>query len=105
MTRRAAYVLLAAAAWAWLVWPAFLRRIWRDERSWESGPTEFLLVHVVLVAVSLAFATAVGVIGVCALRHRRSRVNRLRTGQVPHRRNLQRDDRSGRDDWRGHPQP
>ena len=70
MGRAAGSFLLVAAVWSWLVWPAFLRRIWRDERSWDAGPTSFLLVHVVLVTVSLVLATGVGVIGARLIRRR-----------------------------------
>ena len=68
MTRRVSLFLLAVAAWTWLIWPNFLKNIWKDDRAFDDGPTSFLLVHLVLVVVSLAIGTAVGVIGWRGLR-------------------------------------
>ena len=63
LSRRAAGFLLGAGGWSWLIWPNFLRNIWRDERSWDGGPTRFLLIHLVLVVVSLVLGTATGLLG------------------------------------------
>lgn len=62
-------VLLASAAWNLLIWPRFWQRIAADPRSRdESGrATRFLTVHSVLIGVSLAFAVALGVLGVLTL--------------------------------------
>jgi hypothetical protein len=46
-----------------VIWPTFLRNVWADPRSWQHGATAFFVVHLVLVAVSLAIGTAVGLIG------------------------------------------
>ena len=70
LSRRAAAFLLGLGVWTWLIWPNFLRNIWRDERSWSDGPTSFFLVHLVLVVVSLALGTAAGVLGWRGLRAR-----------------------------------
>jgi hypothetical protein len=68
LTRRWSALLLGFGAWTWLIWPNFLRAIWRDERAWQDGPTAFFLVHAVLVSASLAFGTAIGVLGWRGLR-------------------------------------
>ena len=62
-------VLLAAAAWNFIIWPPFLRRIVADERSRDAAgdATTFLRVHVVLIGISLAFAVAVGALGIVSL--------------------------------------
>ncbi|UKJ65239.1 hypothetical protein H1Q78_07915 [Cellulosimicrobium cellulans] len=62
-------VLLVTAAWNLLIWPRFLRRIAKDPRARdaEGRATRFLAVHVVLIAVSLVLALAVGVLGVLTL--------------------------------------
>ncbi|MFH6690451.1 hypothetical protein QVL82_16700 [Cellulosimicrobium funkei] len=62
-------VLLVTAAWNLLIWPRFLQRIAKDPRSRDSDgrATRFLTVHVVLIAVSLVLALAVGVLGVLTL--------------------------------------
>jgi hypothetical protein len=63
MTRRVSTFLLAVGVWTWLIWPNFLKNIWKDERSFDDGPTSFLLVHLVLVVTSLVIGTAIGAIG------------------------------------------
>ena len=68
LSRRAAAFLLLVGVWTWVIWPRFLLAVWRDDRSWDDGPTSFLLVHLVLVGASLALGTAVGVLGVRGLR-------------------------------------
>jgi hypothetical protein len=50
--------------WSWVIWPVFLRNIAADPRSFHDGsPQAFFLVHLVLTIVSLAFGTAIGIIG------------------------------------------
>ena len=73
LSRRASWFLLAVGGWTWAIWPNFLRNIWKDDRSWDRGPTPFFLVHLVLVVTSLAIGTAVGALGWRCLRasHRR----------------------------------
>jgi hypothetical protein len=68
MTRRVSVFLLAVGVWTWLIWPNFLKNIWRDDRSFDHGATSFFLVHLVLTLVSLLIGTAVGVIGWRGLR-------------------------------------
>ena len=73
LTRRTSWFLVAAGVWNWVIWPRFLRAVWVDDRAWDHGATSFLLVHVVLVAASLAIGTAVAVVGVRGLRAARAR--------------------------------
>jgi hypothetical protein len=56
--------LVAFGVWSWVIWPNFLRAIWKDPRSWDAGPTAFFTVHLVLIVASLAFGTVIGVLGV-----------------------------------------
>ena len=64
ITRRWAVFLIAVGVWTWVIWPRFALAIWDDDRSFSNGsPTSFLWVHAVLIAASLAFGTAVGVLG------------------------------------------
>ena len=69
MTTPLAIFLLVNAAWSFLVWPAFLRRVSKDSRAHTTsgGPTRFLVVHQVLVTVSLALATGLLILGVIGL--------------------------------------
>jgi MFS superfamily sulfate permease-like transporter len=62
-------VLIVTAAWNLLIWPRFWQRIAADPRSRDANgaATKFLTVHGVLIAVSLALALAVGVLGVLTL--------------------------------------
>ncbi|WP_413316903.1 hypothetical protein AA0Z99_09795 [Agrococcus sp. 1P02AA] len=61
-----AVLLLVGAAFSVLVWPAFLRRVVRDERARDASgrPTRFLTVHVVLVAIALVIAVAQAAVGI-----------------------------------------
>jgi hypothetical protein len=69
ITRRWAVFLTAVGVWTWVIWPRFALAIYKDDRSFADGrPTAFLVVHAVLIAVSLAVGTAVGVLGVRAWR-------------------------------------
>jgi hypothetical protein len=62
------WFLLVFGVWSWVIWPVFLRNIAADPRSFQGGsPTTFFIVHLVLTLVSLAFGTAIGVIGVRAV--------------------------------------
>ena len=63
MTRRVSGFLIAVGVWTWLIWPNFLKNIWKDERAFDDGATSFFLVHLVLVVTSLVVGTAIGVIG------------------------------------------
>ncbi|MGZ6825545.1 MAG: SCO4848 family membrane protein, partial [Mycobacteriales bacterium] len=44
LSRRVAAYLLGVGAFQWVIWPTFLRNIWKDPRSFSHGdPTGFLL--------------------------------------------------------------
>ena len=72
LSRRVAGFLLAFGVWSWIIWPTFLKNIWNDDRSFApgGGATGFLVVHALLTAASLAFGTAIGVLGYRGLRRR-----------------------------------
>ena len=73
ISRRWATFLILAGAFNWLVWPRFAVAIVADERSFAGGaPTSFLWVHAVLIVAALTIGTAVGVLGVRAVRAGRS---------------------------------
>jgi hypothetical protein len=66
LSRRAAWVLLAAAGWTFFVWITFIRNIvGQDDRS-----TGFKVVHIALAIVSIAFAAAITVIVARGLRRK-----------------------------------
>ncbi|MCW2522827.1 MAG: hypothetical protein JWO63_1162 [Frankiales bacterium] len=67
MSKRVSVFLVAFGVWSWWIWPTFLANIWKDDRSWDDGPTGFFLVHLVLVVVSLVLGTIMGVLGVRGL--------------------------------------
>ena len=52
--------LLAFGVWSWVIWPTFLRNIWKDPRSWDGGPTAFFTVHLLLDAEPTSFCIGVG---------------------------------------------
>lgn len=68
LSRRLALLLLVAGGFQWLVWPNFLRVVWRDPRAFDHGPTAFLLVHVAIVVPALLLGTALLVLGGVAWR-------------------------------------
>ena len=69
MKRSYAWVLVAAAAWSLWVWTIF---VFNQVRSPDPDETlGFKIVHFTLAGVSMAFALAVGAIGVGWLRRRR----------------------------------
>jgi ABC-type proline/glycine betaine transport system permease subunit len=72
LSRRVAWFLIAFGVWSWVIWPTFLRNIWKDSRSWHDGMTAFFGVHLALTVVSLALGTAIGVLGIRAHRARAS---------------------------------
>ena len=64
-------MLIVFALWSWLIWLTLVKNIANDPRSWgpdSGGPTGFLVVHVVLAVISLAFGTAIGRLGWRGLR-------------------------------------
>lgn len=70
LSRRAAAFLLVAGAFSWLVWPNFLRVVWRDDRAFDAAgaPTAFLLVHVAIVVPALAIGSGLLWLGARAWR-------------------------------------
>ncbi|WP_239134359.1 SCO4848 family membrane protein [Rugosimonospora africana] len=73
LTRGWAVFLVVVGVWNWIIWPRFAVAIWDDPRAWSAGtvghgsPTAFLWVHAVLIVVSVAFGTTLGVLGIRAL--------------------------------------
>jgi hypothetical protein len=78
ISKRVSWFFVAFGVWSWIIWPTFLRNIWKDDRSFgpgpDGGPTGFLLVHAVLTIASLAFGTAIGVLGARGLTRSRADV-------------------------------
>jgi cytochrome b len=71
LSRRTAAFLLGVGVFQWVIWPTFLKNVWKDDRSFSGGsPTGFLVVHAVLTGVSLLLGTGVLAIGWRGLRHR-----------------------------------
>ncbi|HUK69423.1 MAG TPA: hypothetical protein VLW50_11845 [Streptosporangiaceae bacterium] len=70
LSRSASLFLLAFGVWTWIIWPTFIKNIWKDPRSFHHGATSFLLVHVALAAVSTIAGTAIGWLGWRGLRAR-----------------------------------
>ncbi|SOD71958.1 hypothetical protein SAMN05892883_1418 [Jatrophihabitans sp. GAS493] len=68
LTRRVSWLLLAFGVWSWIIWPTFLKNIWKDPRSWNDGMTAFFTVHLLLTVASLAFGTAIGILGLRGVR-------------------------------------
>ncbi|MFC7341383.1 SCO4848 family membrane protein [Saccharopolyspora griseoalba] len=69
ISRRVAVFLLAFGVWTYFLWPTFIYNIWGSDRSWVAGsPTGYLVVHLVIAVVSLVLGTAIGVLGIRALR-------------------------------------
>lgn len=62
-------LLVVAGVWNLVVWPRFLQRVAKDPRARDADgrPTRFLLVHVVLVAVSVVLGVAVAALGLLTL--------------------------------------
>ena len=67
-SRKTAALLVAAGLWPIVVWPNFVRVVATDERAFDDGPTAYLVVHVGLAVVSMAFGVALVVLGVRAWR-------------------------------------
>ncbi|WP_261556711.1 SCO4848 family membrane protein [Frankia tisae] len=64
LSKRASWFLIAVGVWTWAIWPNFLRNIWKDDRSWDNGPTGFFTVHLVLTIVSIVIGSVVGWLGI-----------------------------------------
>ncbi len=75
LSKRASWFLIAVGVWTWAIWPNFLRNVWKDDRSWDDGPTGFFTVHLVLTVVSLAIGSVVGWLGIRGVRAARQRGN------------------------------
>jgi hypothetical protein len=71
ISKRVAWFLIAFGVWSWVIWPVFIKNIWKDSRSWHHGMTGFFAVHLVLTVVSLALGTAIGILGIRAVRSQR----------------------------------
>ena len=69
MATTLAVLLIVNAAWAFVVWPPFLRRVRRDPRARDAAgkPTKFLVVHAVLIGISLLLAVVSLVVAIFAL--------------------------------------
>ena len=67
LSRGVSLALVLFGVWSWIIWLTFLKNIWADDRSWSDGPTAFFLVHLVLIAVSIVFGTAIAALGVRGL--------------------------------------
>ena len=67
-SRKTAALLVAAGLWPIVVWPNFVRVVATDDRAFDDGPTAYLVVHVGLAVVSMAFGVALVVLGVRAWR-------------------------------------
>ena len=63
ITRKQAWLFVAAAVWTVYVWVTRISVIARDHHK-----ASFVIVHVGLAVISIAFALAIGRIGVRALR-------------------------------------
>ncbi len=68
LSRPASLFLLAFGVWTWVIWPTFIRNIWKDPRSFHHGATGFLVVHVALAVVSTIAGTGIGWLGWRGLR-------------------------------------
>jgi hypothetical protein len=66
ISKRIAWFFIAFGVWSWVIWPVFLKNIWKDSRSWHHGMTGFFAVHLVLTVVSLVLGTAIGILGIRA---------------------------------------
>ncbi|HEX9696229.1 MAG TPA: hypothetical protein VGB64_07935 [Actinomycetota bacterium] len=63
ITRRAAWLLIGAAAWTIYIWTTRVYTIARQNQT-----TSFKVAHYVLAAVSIVLGIAIGTVGVRALR-------------------------------------
>ncbi|MCW2621360.1 MAG: putative integral rane protein match [Frankiales bacterium] len=57
-----------AGLFQWLVFPNFLRVVWKDDRAFDDGPTAFLVVHVAIVVPALLLGLGLIALGVTAWR-------------------------------------
>lgn len=64
-----AVLLIVNAAWNFVVWPQFYKRVSRDARSRDAAgrATKFLIVHAVLIGISLALAIISLAVAIIAL--------------------------------------
>ncbi|GAA1119978.1 SCO4848 family membrane protein [Arthrobacter flavus] len=64
-----ALILILSGVWTLIVWPPFLRRIFKDPRSKDEqgAPTRFLKVHFMLISTSMILGLATLVIGIRTL--------------------------------------
>ncbi|MCU1513388.1 MAG: hypothetical protein JWO10_478 [Microbacteriaceae bacterium] len=69
MTLFLSILLLANAAFAFVVWPTFYKRVARDPRARDAAgkPTRFLTVHRVLIGTAYGIAAVSALAGIAAL--------------------------------------
>jgi hypothetical protein len=63
LSKRVSWCLVLFGVWTWIIWPTFLKNIWKDSRSWHDGATAFFTVHLALTIASIIFGTGIGVLG------------------------------------------
>ncbi|GGZ19072.1 hypothetical protein GCM10010387_09660 [Streptomyces inusitatus] len=72
LSRPASWFLLAFGVWSWFIWVTFVKNLWQDGSGLAfdgaGDPTGYFWVHLVLAITSLILGTAVGVIGLRAVR-------------------------------------
>lgn len=69
MTVLASVLLFINAAYNFIVWPQFFKRVAKDERARDAQgrPTAFFKVHAVLIGIALVIAVASAVAGIMLL--------------------------------------
>ncbi|MFF8813152.1 SCO4848 family membrane protein [Streptomyces pactum] len=71
-SRPVAWFLLAFGVWSWFIWITFVKNLWQDGSGLafdDAGdPTGYFWVHLLLAITSFLLGTAIGVIGLRALR-------------------------------------
>ncbi|WP_433891939.1 SCO4848 family membrane protein [Streptomyces sp. CA-111067] len=78
LSRRVSWFLVAFGVWSWIVWVTFVKNLWKDTSGLafhhgdHSSPTAYFWIHLTLAIVSTILGTAIGALGIRALRaHRR----------------------------------
>jgi len=69
MTTLAGILLLVNAAYNFIVWPRFWKRVTTDPRARDEAgrPTTFYRVHAVLIGIALVIALASAIAGIAVL--------------------------------------
>jgi hypothetical protein len=68
VSKRWAWFFIGFAVWSWVIWPVFLKNIWKDSRSWHEGMTAFFAIHLMLTVVSLGLGSSIGMLGIRTVR-------------------------------------